>query len=288
VIPRWALKPLFSKKSDLWFEAQEESAWSYLRKGEPQNAIAISQSITLPEFLPLAGPESLYVKTIAELKTCQYEKVTAGLQQFKNVFKPRFENLNQVASSATNEPSDRLAGAMKKQLRISVSDLKGVFQSVPRWTLRDQVLRNIVNTELKIEAEAKIAGDLYASSLTEGTAQIGFQATMEGFKQAAEQRLQQVINSRHQRVRELASREMTEIQAILKKMHIVEAEVLSQATLAHRVASSSETAGLVTQEGTTGSKDPYALKFKGTQEVWFDEISSYKVSVDGACKGGKR
>ncbi|MFN7824775.1 MAG: hypothetical protein ACK5P6_05380 [Pseudobdellovibrionaceae bacterium] len=277
------------KKSDLWFEAQEEMAWSFLRKGEPQNSIAISKSITLSEFLPLAGPESLYVRTIAELKTCQYERVISNLQQFKMIFKPRFESLNQVASSASNEPSDRLALAMKKAIRIGVQDLKGVFQAVPRFALRDQVLRNIVNTELKIEAEAKIAGDLYAASLTEGTAQVGFQASMESFKQMAEQRLQQVINSRHQRVRTLASREMTEIQSILKKMHIVEAEVLSQSTLAHRVASASETVGAASlQEGTTGSKDLYALKFQGTQEVWFDEISNYKVSVEGACKGGKR
>ncbi|MCB0351618.1 MAG: hypothetical protein KDD38_10570, partial [Bdellovibrionales bacterium] len=50
-----------AKNSDYYFEAQEEAAWSYMRLGEPQNALAITKTLVQPEFSTEVGPESVYL-----------------------------------------------------------------------------------------------------------------------------------------------------------------------------------------------------------------------------------
>ncbi|MDX9730365.1 MAG: hypothetical protein RBT63_01215, partial [Bdellovibrionales bacterium] len=63
------------KKSDYWFDAQEEIAWGHIRKGEPQNAIAITRTLVAPAFSSQVGPEPYFLRSLAELKVRDYPAV---------------------------------------------------------------------------------------------------------------------------------------------------------------------------------------------------------------------
>jgi tetratricopeptide (TPR) repeat protein len=270
------------KKSDYWFEAQEEIAWSYLRKGEPQNALAVSKSITLPDLALYSGPEAMLMRSLAELKVCDYPGVMKTLSLYKTVYQPRTGHLLKIDSQYALEISEQIKALITTQKSDSLTVLKAQAVKVPRFALRDQAFRSLVYTETQLATEADKAGHLYAQSISEGTGKVGFQATLEMTKKNIEARLQASKAARADRIRVMAEEEVQEIKAILQKLHVVEAELLSQTSLADRVKDSMKNE-LVVKSGSTGSKDKETLTFAGTNEIWFDEISNFRVDVKGAC-----
>jgi hypothetical protein len=75
--------------------------------------------------------------------------------------------------------------------------------------------------------------------------------------------------------------EVVETKDILKKMHIIEAEILQQAIVADKIAKNA--AAVDDKLGSTGSKASEVVKFPVESEFWFDEISSYKIDVKKPC-----
>jgi hypothetical protein len=67
---------------------------------------------------------------------------------------------------------------MKKSGEVKLSELGKDAASLPRFVTRDSGLLQNVMTEKAMEAEAKLAGELYARSLTGGTATVGFQGRL--------------------------------------------------------------------------------------------------------------
>jgi hypothetical protein len=81
---------------------------------------------------------------------------------------------------------------------------------------------------------------------------------------------------------------VAETKEILRKMHIVEAELIQQVSLAERVAKQTKGLNIPEKRGSTGAKGTDVLKFKAENEIWFDEISNYKVDVKNGCHGRKK
>lgn len=269
------------KSSDYWFDAQEEMAWSQVRKGEPQNAIAITKTLVAPAFQSQVGPEPFFLRALSQLKVCDYPAVVTTLNTYRERFKPRAAELAKLAESANTPAVTRLVARMKTG-PTKLTDLGADAAALPRFVTRDAALSQNVQTEKALEAEAKLAGELYARSLTGGTAQVGFQARLEGFKKAVETRTQAARSATYGRVKALALEETEEIGAMLQKLHIVEAELLQQISLADRVISATQGKSS-TKVGTTGSQAKDKVWFPAEGETWFDEYSNYKVDIKKGC-----
>ncbi len=270
-----------TKSSDYWFDAQEEMAWSQVRKGEPQNAIAITKTLVAPAFQSQVGPEPFFLRALSQLKVCDYPAVVTTLNTYRERFKPRAAELAKLAESANTPAVTRLVARMKTG-PAKLTDLGADAAALPRFVTRDAALSQNVQTEKALEAEAKLAGELYARSLTGGTAQVGFQARLEGFKKAVETRTQAARSATYGRVKALALEETEEIGAMLQKLHIVEAELLQQISLADRVISATQGKSS-TKVGTTGSQAKDKVWFPAEGETWFDEYSNYKVDIKKGC-----
>lgn len=269
------------KKSDYWFDAQEEMAWTHIRKGEPQNAVAITKTLVAPTFASQVGPEPFFLRSLAQLKVCDYPAVMETLNAFRERFKPRTAELSKLIENA-NAPQVQRMVAKIKAGPTSLTDLKGDAAILPRFVTRDETLLQNVLTEKALEAESKTAGDLYARSLEGGTAQVGFQARLEYFKKAVDARAQAAKNATLGRVKTLAEEEVTEITTMLQKLHIVEAELLQQISISGRVVSATQ--GRSSQKaGTTGSQAKDTLWFPAENETWFDEYANYKVDIRKGC-----
>jgi len=275
------------KSSDYWFDAQEEAGWSYIRKGEPQNTIAITKTLTVPEFTSLIGPEPMFLQSLAQLKVCDYPAVVTTLNQFRDRFKTRAKELMAVSESSENKDVEDFINRSKKE-NVTLAKLGKTATKLPRFLTRDQVLMQAIASQVALEGESKIAGDLYARSLTGGTGQVGFQGRLEEFRKAVDARAIDARATTHARVKTLAGEEVNEIAQILQKLHIVEAEVLEQISVSNRVADATAGQKASVKEGTTGSHAKDRLTFPAEQETWFDELANYKVDIKKGCQSAKR
>lgn len=266
------------RTSDYWTDAQEEMAWSYIRKGEPQNAMAISKSLVAPGMALLAGPESYFAHSLAELKICDYPGVLTSLKEFSTIFKARNQALLETAKNSES-PVVKKAIETLKTGRADRAKLGGEGAGLPRLVARDERLFGFAQAVKALEAEAAAADLVYARSL----AFSGLQGYFDKLRKDLSVRAHEAKSAAHTRVRELAKRESGEITEILRKLHIVEAEVITQVSVADRVIEKTRKPAKEIK-GTTGSKAKETVSFPAEEkEVWFDEIGSYKVDVKKAC-----
>lgn len=271
-----------SKAGDYWLEAQEEMAWAFIRKGEPQNALAVTKTLTQPVFKGQVGAESHFVQALAQLKVCDYPGVVKSLKLFPELFKERTVSLKKLSQEASNPLVAKVVTDVRDK-KIKWEDLGKDAFGLPRWIHRDQKLRDFSVAQGVLESESQVAELLYSKSL----AQTGLQATFEKYKSTLLTRAQTARTATFGRVEELAKTEVQETEKILAKMHIIEAELIQQVSMAEKLTKA-EVKKEDIKTGTTGSSNKDVLKFKVTSdEVWFDELSNFQVTVKKACQKKK-
>jgi tetratricopeptide (TPR) repeat protein len=272
------------KNSDFWIDAQEETGWAYIRKGEPQNTIALTKTLMNPGFTSLVSPEVVFLRSLGQLKVCDYPETIATLKTFRERFKPRTEAMIKLAEESPDSTAVRRFIERRKAGEVRLAELGQDAREIPRYITRDEMLAQMVQVERELEKEAKTAGELFARSLTGGTAEVGFQARFDQLKQAVESRARAARSVTLDRVKSLAREEIQETQQILQKLHIVEAEVIQQLGVSKRVADASAGAVRNVKTGSTGSQAKDRIWFPAESETWFDELANYKVDVKKGCQ----
>lgn len=274
------------KTSDFWFEAQEEIAWSHLRKGKPQDALAVTNTLNRPYFAILVGPEASFLRALAQLKVCDYTGVVASLSRFRTDFRERTARLLEVVANA-NTPAIAAIIEKRSQGKIDFASMGPNLKEAPRWAPRDMMLGNLIRFERGLRGERDRAAHLYAKSMSLGSDRVGFQGDMENLKNNVEQRRRAAEVQQYKRVQDLANQEVQETKLILSKLHIVEAELLQQGMMADRVLAAKD-AKATLQVGAKNQPQKYQVKFPAEKEVWFDELAHYNVNLTGSCEANKR
>lgn len=278
-----------TKASDYWFEAREEMGWAELRLGQPQNTLAHTQTLLTPAFEPDIGPEPFYLASLAQLKVCDYTEVSKTLAEFRKRFREKAASLLALKEKTSESPAVKKLFTVLKEKRASMPELGGHGVKLPRHSTRDESLYFKVQRHARLEKEAQVAKTLYSQSLSEGTAQVGFQAPMEKFRNMIVNNARESYSSTLNRIKELADIEITEISSVLKKMQIVEAELIQQLALTDRVIEDTKSQKALVKKGTTGSKERFTLSFPFQGEVWFDELDHYKIDIAKGCQAaGKK
>lgn len=274
------------KNSDFWLEAQEEMGWAFIRKGEPQNALAKTMSLMAPVFTDQVGPESVFLHALGQLKICDYPGVAKSLTTFRERFRPKAQVLVDLAKTGVSADSEVLVQKLKVG-RTSTEDLGAAAKRLPRLSVRDQLLAGYAQSQKQLEEEARMAAELYARSLTGGTDQVGFQASILELKKQVDSRVQTAKSASFGRVQQLAQSELKEFELILQKLHIVEAELIQQISQAERVIAATDGQSKTKPEakvGTTGSTAQDRMIFPFQGEVWFDELANYRITVKKGCQ----
>lgn len=244
-----------SKASPFWMEAQEEMGWSFVRKGEPQNALATSMSLMTAPLASLIRPASYVLHSMTQLKVCDYKGVAETLERFRKNERPRAEFL------------------MNKQYTV---------ENAPRGAKQDGILLGARNAEKAFVQEAASAKEMFEKSLSQSTDQVGFQGQWQELQRKTEQRAHKAQQTTQARMKVLADRELSEIQDALKKLHIIEAEWLQQISAQGTMVTTAQNLS-EKKKGTTGSKSRDKIWFPMDGELWFDEISNYKVDLEKGC-----
>lgn len=266
------------KGSDHWTQAQEEMAWAYVRKGEPQNALAVTKSLVNPALGADVGPETFFLRSLSALKVCDYTTVVETLGEVPKRYKSRSVTLEKLAADPSGPAVETLLKGLREG-KAKSTELGKALKDLPRFANRDERLQQLVQAEQLLEKEAARSEVIYARTL----ALTGLQGHFEKLRQDLQGRLSAAKASSRARVQELASREVKDTKQLLQKMHIVEAEVLQQVSLADKIAKGA--GGEVREmKGSTGAKTATALRFPAESETWFDEISNYKIDVRKGCQ----
>lgn len=276
-----------NKKSDLWLEAQEEIAWSYIRKGEAQNTIAVTESLVIPGFKSMVGPETIFVRALGEIKVCDYPSVAKSLTMFKDRFRPKIVELLKITEGA-NTPAVKDYIARSKQKRLKLIELGDTAAKLPRLITRDETLAQNILLEKELEKEADIAAGIYGRSLANGTSKVGLQGEVEIFKQMIDAQVLKARNASLGRIKSLAQEEVDDTHRILQKLHIVEAEILQQTLALGKITKATEKSAAIEKKGTTIADARDQISWPKEEQVWFDEIGKYKVDVVKGCQAIKR
>lgn len=270
------------KSSDYWFEAQEEMAWSHLRKAAPHEALAITKTLNQPYFAVMSGPEATFLRSLAQLKVCDYTGVVATINGFRRDFRDRTAALVQIGKDA-NTPDVKDLLKKRGEGKIKFVEMGPTLKNIPRWAPRDQMLGSLITYEQILAKEAVRAGQLYAKSMSLGSDRVGFQGDMENLKNKTEARRRSAEVQAMKRVQVLAATEVKETQEILSKLHIVEAEMLQQGTMVDRVTSAKN--GKSSElKAAKGEPAKFQIKYPAESEIWFDELSNFNVSLKGGCE----
>lgn len=267
------------KRSEYWTDAQEEMAWSYLRKGEPQNAMAITKSLVSPAMVIQSGAESFLVYSMAQLRVCDYSGVSSSLKDFVKTFKERNAALEEIATSDEIWQIHKAIDIMKTK-RMTREDLGREAKTLPRLIARDERLFQLAQAQKYLEDEARAADLIYAKSQSQKIQSDYF----DNLRQSTLAQAHAATRASTSRARELAKLESNEIKEILRKLHIVEAEVIQQVALANAGAPKSSSSQAEEKKGTTGAMARDVLRFPADNEVWFDEIGNYRISLKKACQ----
>jgi hypothetical protein len=267
-----------SKNSMYWSQAQEEIGWSYVRKGQPHNAIAIGQSLIHPGLAKQVSSESFFMMSLAQLKICDYPSVIATLSEYSKNFKEKNQILKTLVSSTEDQNIEKFFKATAQVGSKSETKLGAVATKLPAQIALDRKLNLLIQKQTALQKESDLAEVLYAKSL----ALTGLQGHFETLKKNTLARVHAAQSESVTRIKFLATNEMENIKNNLDKLHIVEAEVISQVSIADQIAAKSKDDGSA-KVGSTGSKSKDAVTFPLEKEVWFDEISTYKVNVKKAC-----
>ncbi len=268
------------KGSDYWFEALEEMGWAELRLGQPQNALAHTQTLLNPDFDQDVGPGAFYLASLANLKVCDYQGVSKTIMDFKN----RFQMKTKRFLKLQKQPDTPAVRKLFKTLTVSSGPVV-LGGNLPRYMARDEHLYFLLQRQKQWDKEVGTAKKLYSRSMNQGIRAAGFQLKMEEFRNEVSARGRRAYAVVLDRVKVLVDQEIAEISGTLKKMQIVEVELIQQVSLLEKVIvdDPEKDSRHSVKRGTTGAKGKYAMSFIYQGERWFDELSSYQVNISGMC-----
>lgn len=260
------------KSSEYWLEALEEKAWTFLRKGQPEKALAELQTVTSPLFAKLIGPEPYILMSLTHLDICDYTNVFKTSQIFKNKFKERIAALTALANGKNDALIGKTINALSKayELKTIAKDLN----SLPRFLFLDAKLQ----TQIKYQEQAKREVEVLSDLLTEQkvNAEDPFEKGPAVFSELKEKSAQ-ARDWTGRRIRALAQSELDEIKDMILKLHLIEAEVIQRVSIEERTAKRNSE-----RDSHVDAKD--VLKFPHTDEVWLDEIGNYSVRIKDCPK----
>lgn len=103
------------QNSDYWIEATEEKAWIFLRKNQTDKAVALTTTLTSELLSTQVGPEVYYLKALTNYRLCNIKGIFQDFELFKKRMKVRSESLKNIAQGKMDpELLTKVMGTIQK------------------------------------------------------------------------------------------------------------------------------------------------------------------------------
>ncbi len=238
---------LYSKipaTSDYWPESLEERAWALVHVKEHDQALALVKTLTAPPVKSEIGAEPYLLSALVQLRLCDYDELFKVMKRFKTDVKPRYEALKMLAKSGQSEASERFLARAIEMGQVSRTSAGPDLAALPRLVYRDAKLQSAFRDMLKpgvSDRHARVAG---------------------------------------LRLKDLAQRDVKDLDIILRKFHLIEVEAVSRMYSDVHLADGKNPAKEIERDANT-------LVFSDDDEdVWLDELDNYHVNAKG-CPAAK-
>ncbi|NQZ01638.1 MAG: tetratricopeptide repeat protein [Bdellovibrionales bacterium] len=266
------------KKSPLWLESKEERAWAHVRLDEPNKAVAQLETATSPVFTPLSGPESDFLDSFVSLMICDYSKIFKITGKFKAKHAVRIKGLETLAKTRNSALHNQFVATVDSK-PIRLSSFSKLVRSLPRDFILDEFLHRHMEHRRAMAVEGKRIARLNkgAVSLASYTADAP-EDSLEAIYGQSQVRAQASGKEAFDRLEALAKSELEEFRLMIRKLHIVEAEVIQRLHLDENLK------GKRAKRENPVPRSSDILTFPVTKEVWLDELDSYHAEVKDCPK----
>jgi hypothetical protein len=269
------------KGSDYWLIVQEESAWAHLQMKEPDKALSLLHSSRAKIFHPISHAEPYSLAAYIFLKLCDYGEVFKILKEFRGAFTDKLQLLQAVRDGKSDA---HIAATYQKWAQADL-DWKAVGSEVnglPLLFYRDEVILAAMSKWWLPQKEMNIVQNLIGQAVPKGQL-IGHLMDMKAS-------LRPLLNSKYQarhlktatdRTRQMARHEVQRIGGVIQELNIMEAES-AQRLYSYAQADPNLKGEFVDKRTPEGD----VLVFPANNELWLDEIDSYRYKVRG-CESSK-
>ncbi|MBE8163003.1 MAG: hypothetical protein HAW63_03340 [Bdellovibrionaceae bacterium] len=279
------------KSSKFWFIAQEEIAWAYLRSRQLEKSLSILTTTTKSMFYYTSLSESLFLKSLVELKTCNYIAVSNTVTLFKKVMKKRIPALEEIKLRPNTPAIKNWLNAVNTQNR---KDLIRLARKTPVIAPNDQRLRFLLQQKHAFFKESVLAKTFFKSSLSKGSG-LGFQSFFKSLSNNLRKQSQSWKDLVFLEVKKLATEELATIKQQIAHIKVVELEMLQQVNVLVKAMHSNKSLAnkqltnqlkVLEKNKTLKAKNTSKRKkmyFSTNSEVWLDELNHYNVKLKNLC-----
>ena len=289
------------RKSDYWLIAHEEIGWTYLLKNQPNRTLGYTQTLMHPVLMNQVGPEPSYLHALASIQVCDYLEAIRTLRNFKVRFTSKIKALRELLTTGRTPATKHLRKQFfnLKKTPLDMLDIGWQFKDLPFLVYRDEFLFDFLKIERRLFAEEKRSRNLLdeintllkSKNAPESSVNMDEDTYSQNFlKNLAEKIIEKrrSYNRRfYQRLVQLAKKDLKELDEVVKKLQIIEAEILQFVTLKLPTKEAEKAYFKRKKKRKSMAIDyrkaqkPYNLVFEDrTRELWFDELGYYRVQVD--------
>lgn len=122
--------------SPYYVDATEEQAWAYARKKDYGRALGKLETAMVPMFAHQLNPESYFLKTLIQVRVCNYNGAVKTIDQFKKRYDRKIDELTAIVRTGRNGTSEAILASLASG-ETRPGKMRVNLNYVPRHVLQD-------------------------------------------------------------------------------------------------------------------------------------------------------
>lgn len=245
------------KGSDYWFQAIEEKGWAHFRLNDSEKALAQTKTLVSPQFGEISSTEAYFLRSLSQLKICDYKGVFETNQRFKELQKDRVLSVQSLAETGMNEAFAKAIGKVDS-FPIKASVIADSLLALPVLYYKDVELQKQI-LRLKVAEKA-------LNILQKRNTQPTLQSQVAKIQQDS-------LNKLKSRMKKLAKNENDANFKIVQKLNLIEVEAIQRIHTDMKIAEEMYSKGDFKKTGED------QLIFMDDGRPWIDELDKYDVAA---------
>ncbi|MFV3407376.1 tetratricopeptide repeat protein [Bdellovibrio bacteriovorus] len=245
------------KGSDYWFQAIEEKGWAYFRQNDSEKALAQTKTLVSPQFGEVVNSEAYFLRSLTQLRICDYKGVFETHEIFKERQKARILEVQNLSKTGMNAA---FAKALTKvtSFPVKASDVAESLLDLPVLYYKD--------TELQ--------GQMLRFKVAEKALEVLQNRGTHPTLQSQVTKIQQdSLDKMKSRLKKLAQEETDANFRIVQKLNLIEVEAIQ------RIHTDMKLAQELYSKGDFKKTGEDQLVFMDDGRPWIDELDKYDVAA---------
>lgn len=94
------------RESDNWLQAHFEASWAFFLLQKHNNTLGTIHTLHSPFFVNRFFPETYILESVTYLRLCRYDEVKASMKEFRDRYKPVFDDIRRMKSQFAQSPAE--------------------------------------------------------------------------------------------------------------------------------------------------------------------------------------